>query len=230
MRGGADGCYGEARGCVGMAGGSAARVARLLSITIHRTPQRCLDDPALLAVSGPKNGFSAWVLGCRSRTGAKIGWRTRLIGKKIIGRATRVVAPRVSTGDSLVIRRWPFMRLTSRGGMLALLHQPARQHSRCVLFKPGIQQLRDLLAEIGRVAQTGEFVALQGSARRREKELPRRLGLVIQGDLQGKRRHITTVITKVNSTHVRNECGKLWKSFARDRELLGCAAAGLGKL
>src|ERR1700738_1831439 len=101
MRGAADGWDGGARGCAGMAGGPAARVLRVLPITVHRTPRRCLDGPVLLAGSGPKTGFSAWVLSCRSRTGAKVGWRTRLIGKKIIGRATRAVAPRGATRSSL---------------------------------------------------------------------------------------------------------------------------------
>ena len=213
-----------------MAGGSAAWVVRLLPVTAHRTPRRCLEDSALLAGSGLKSGLSARILGCRSRTAAKIGRRGRLIREKIIGHAMRAVAPRVASSSSVVIRCRPLRRLASRGGMFALLHQPAREHSRGVFFKPGIQQLRDLLAEIGRVAEPRELVTLQGIPRRREKELPGRLGLVIQGDLQGKRRNITTVITKVNSTHVRNECGKLWKSFAPDSELRGCAAAGLGEL
>jgi hypothetical protein len=208
----AGGCGGETRGCAGMAGGSSARVVRWLPVTAHRTPRRCLDDTALLAGNGLKSGLSARILGRRSRTAAKIGRRARLIREKIIGHAMRAVAPRVGSSSSLVICCLPLRRLASRGGMFALLHQPARKHSRGVLFKPGIQQLRDLLAEIGRVAQTGEFVALQGSARRREKELPRRLGLVIQGDLQGKRRHITRVISTVNSTQIRKYCGKLCKS------------------
>jgi hypothetical protein len=226
----AGGCGGETRGCAGMAGGSAARVVCLLPVTAHRTPRRCLDGSALLAGNGLKSGLSARILGRRSRTAAEIGRRGRLIREKIIGHAMRAVAPRVAYGSSLLTRCQPLRRLASRGGMFALLHQPARKHSRGVLFKPGIQQLRDLLAEIGRVAEPRQLVTLQGIPRRREKELPGRLGLVIQGDLQGKRRHITTVITKVNSTHVRNECGKLWKSCAPDRELPGCVAAGLGKL
>ncbi len=223
-------CGGGARGCAGVAGGWAARVARLLPVTAHRTPRRCLDDSALLAGSGLKSGLSARVLGRRSRTAAEIGRRGRLLGEKIIGRAMRAVASRVAYGSSLLTRCRALRRLASRGGMFTLLHQPARKHSRGVLLKPGIQQLRDLLAEIGRVAEPRELVTLQGIPRRREKELPGRLGLVIQGDLQGKRRHITTVITKVNNTHVRNECGKLWKSLAPDGELRRCAAAGLGEL
>jgi hypothetical protein len=80
------------------------------------------------------------------------------------------------------------------------------------------------------VAQTGEFVTLQGSARRREKELPRRLGLVIQGDLQGKRRHITRVISTVNSTQIRKYCGKLCKSSGGNHQQENRMAFGLGAL
>jgi len=223
-------CGGEARGCAGMAGGSAAWVVRLLPVTAHRTPRRCLDDSALLAGSGLKSGLSARILGCRSRTAAKIGRRARLIREKIIGHAARAVVPRVASGSSLVIRCRPLVRLPSRGGMFALLHQPARKHGRGVLLKPGVQQLGDLLAEIRRVAEPRELIALQGISRRREKELPRRLGFVIQGDLQGKRRYITTIVNKINSTHVPNDCGKVCKSFTPDRELTSCTAAGLGPL
>jgi hypothetical protein len=227
----AAGCWGgEARGGAGMAGGSAARVVRLLPVTVHRTPRRCLDDSALLAGSGLKSGLPARILGCRSRTAAKIGRRARLIREKIIGHAARAVAPRVASGSPLVIRCRPLVRLPNRGGMFALLHQPPRKQSRGVLFKPGVQQLCDLLAEIRRVAEARELIALQGISRRREKELPGRLGFVIQGDLQGKRHYITSLVTKLTSTHIRNDCGKVCKSFAPDREVTSCTAAGLGPL
>jgi hypothetical protein len=224
----AGGCGGETRGCGGMAGGSSARVVRWLPVTAHRTPRRCLDDTALLAGNGLKSGLSARILGRRSRTAAEIGRRGRLIREKIIGHAMRSVAPRVASGSLLLTRCRPLVRLPNRGGMFALLHQPARKQSRGVLFKPGVQQLGDLLAKIGRVAEPRELITLQGIPRRREKELPRRLGFVIQGDLQGKRRYSTTIVNKSNSTHVRNVCGKLCKSFPPDRELTSCTAAGLG--
>src|SRR6266852_137055 len=102
-------CGGEARGCDGMAGGSAARVVRLLPVTAHRTPRRCLDDSALLAGNALKSGLSARILGRRSRTAAKIGRRGRLIREKIIGHAMRAVAPRVASGSSLLTRCRPLV-------------------------------------------------------------------------------------------------------------------------
>jgi hypothetical protein len=227
MRRAADGCDGETRGCAGVAGGSAARVARLLSITAHRTPRRRLGESALLAGNGSKAGLPAHVLGCCSRTAAKFGRRARLIDEKIIGRGMRGLAPRVAGRSALVIRCRPLIRVANRGGVFALLHQPARKHGRGVFFEPGIQQLSDLLAEIGSVAQAGEFITLERIAGRREKELPRRLGFVIQRDLQGKRRYITSVVTTVNSTQIRTYCGNMCKSFGRNYKQRTSASSGL---
>ena len=111
-------------------------------------------------------------------------------------------------------------------GAFALFHQPARQHCGGVLLEPGVQQLRDLFAEIGGVAEPRKLIALQGIARRREKELPGRLGLVIQGDLQGKLRHGISIVNTVNSTHVRTYCGKVCKSFAWNRKQRSVAPSG----
>jgi hypothetical protein len=80
------------------------------------------------------------------------------------------------------------------------------------------------------VAQAREFVALQGIAGRREKEFPRRLGLVIQGDLQGKPRDITSIVNTVNSVHIRKCCGKVCKSLDRNHKQGTFARAGLGTL
>jgi hypothetical protein len=92
--------------------------------------------------------------------------------------------------------------------VLALRHQPTRQHGRGFLFEPGIEQLRDLLAELGGMAQPRKFVTRQGITGRRQKELPGRLGFVIQGDLQGKKPVEVTIIVKtVKSTQLRTFCG-----------------------
>jgi hypothetical protein len=103
-----------------------------------------------------------------SRWAAVCGRRDRPIRKKIIGHGMSVLQ----------------QSLAGRGGLqhlrraLALLHQPAREHGASILFKPKIEKRADLLAEIGGMVETREFVALQRSARSREKELPRWLGLV----------------------------------------------------
>jgi hypothetical protein len=79
--------------------------------------------------------------------------------------------------------------------------------------------LRDLLAEISGVAEPRKLITLQRILRRREKELPRWLGSVIQGGLQGKPRHSNNIIYLVNSIHIRTGCGKLCKSWATNRGL-----------
>ena len=230
MLGVGDPCGGWARWCAGMAGGSVARVARLVSAAIHRAPRRCLGDFALLAGRGAKTAFSACVLGCRSRTGAKFGRRARLTREKVIGRSMRGFASCVVARSPLVVAdrgargRHRALGMFAGGRTFALLHQPARQHGGGVLLEPGVQQLRDLLAEIGGVAEPRKLVTLQRIAGRREKELPRRLRLVVQRDLQGKRHHSSSIVNTVNSTHLRTSCGKVCKSFAWNGEQ-GCFAS-----
>ncbi len=58
-----------------------------------------------------------------------------------------------------------------------LLQQPAREQGGGVLLNPLIEKGDDLLAEIGGMTETREFIALQRNARSREKELPRGFGL-----------------------------------------------------
>lgn len=110
--------------------------------------------------------------------------RGRLVGEKVIGRGERRFASRIAGMGALVgsIRRargaCRVVRFLASSGMLALLHQLARQHGRGILLKPRIEQLRDLLAKIGGMAEPRKFITLQGIARSREQELPGRLGLV----------------------------------------------------
>jgi hypothetical protein len=112
--------------------------------------------------SGPRNS------GSTSRRAARCWWRRGLIREKIIGHRMRSVQPRFGPGDG--VRNLP--------GMLSLFHQPARQHGRGVFFEPLIEQSADLLAEIGGMTQTCQFIRLQRVARSGQKKLPRRLGLV----------------------------------------------------
>jgi hypothetical protein len=71
------------------------------------------------------------------------------------------------------------------------------------------------------VTKPRKLITLQRVARRREKELPRWLGSVIQGDLQGKPRHSINIINTVNSIGLRTYCGKLCKSLPGTREPSG---------
>jgi hypothetical protein len=214
-----------------LAGRSVARVARWFAAAIHCAPRRCLGDAAVLAVTGAKSAISASVYGRRSRTRAKFVRGGRLVREKVIGRSVRGFASRLVARGALFVANGTIRSGRRMLGMLAgrrmfaLLHQPARQHHRRVFLEPGIQQLRDLLAQIGCVAEPRKLVALQGIAGRREKELPGRLGFVVQGDLQGKRGHRNRIITIVNNAQVRKYCGKLCKSsIGRCKELRSASA------
>jgi len=86
-------------------------------------------------------------------------------------------------------------------GALALLDQPAGEHSRGVFLHPLIQEGRNFLAEISGMTETRELIALQRSARSREKKLPRglRAGQGHRGLLEG-RWHVNSTLITVNST------------------------------
>ena len=205
----------------------AARARGVLGVAARGTPRRGLGDSGLLAVSGPQTRLPARVLGCGSRATAKFWWLARSIREKIIGHSMRGLASRFTGSRSPVIARRLLACRASRGGVLAFLHQPARQHGRGVFFQPGVEQLSDLLAEIGGVAQARKLVTLQGIARSRVQELPRRLGFVIQGDLQGKRLHSKRIVNTVNGTYVHVRFGKVCKSRAWDFAPKSCKHSGL---
>lgn len=148
----ADCCGGWARWCGGMVGASGARVVGLFPAAIHRVRRRCHGDSALLAARGAKTTFSAYVLGCRSRTGAKFGRRARLIHEKVIGRGMRGLSSRLMAWSPLVV--------TDRGargghrtlGMLAgrrtfaLFHQPACSYDSSTHLRKGCGKLCKSLA------------------------------------------------------------------------------------
>jgi len=138
---------------------------------------------------------------------ADCGRRGRLIREKIIGHGLHGFA-----GCVAVYRRFLHYRV------LALPHQPTREQSRCVLVQPRIQQLSDLLTQVGGVVQAREFVALQGITGSGEQELPGGLGFVIQDDLQEMWGNVTSVVTTVKSTELRKYCGNVCKSTARSWE------------
>jgi hypothetical protein len=230
MRGAADCCDVETCGYGGGAGAFASRVERQIPMMVHRTPRYGLGESAIPVGNGPQFGLPAHFLGGGLRATAKFGRRARSIREKIIGRSMCGLASCIQGRHPLVFGCRPLAGLVSRGGVLALLHQPARQHGGSVFFEPAIQQLSDLLAQIGRVAQAGEFVTLQRIARRRQQEFPRRLGFVIQGALPGKPPQSKRVVNTVNSTHVRRDCGKVCKSCARDCALESFMRSGRGTL
>ncbi len=103
---------------------------------------------------------------------------------------------------------------------LPLLYQPARQHGGGVFLHPKIEKSANLLAEIGGMAETREFIALERISRRREQKLPRGLGLVVVhwGLRESDGSKINIALTAVNITTVPvtvERCGKVWHSAGR---------------
>jgi len=167
----------------------------------HDTRPRGCGETRFLACDGggaaarPQNPVRA------SLSIANCGRRGRLIHEKIIGHGLRGLAA------SIAIYRGFF-----HPRVLALAHQPARQQRRGVLFQPGIQQLGDLLSQIGGMVQSREFVALQGIAGSGEQELPRGLSFVIQRDLQRELRQTIYINDSGNSTKYVRSVEKCEKS------------------
>ena len=167
----------RARGCVVLGASTGAR---------DRKPRGCVDRSTRLGrrvsetLSG-KNGGELWIapreIAFTSRGAAVCRRRDRPIRKKIIGHAMPVLR-RQSGG----VRGFLWVRRT-----FPLLHQPAREHGRGILLDPLVEKGADLLAKIGGMTETREFIALQRIARSREKELPRRLhvGTDHEGLLKG---------------------------------------------
>jgi hypothetical protein len=107
-----------------------------------------------------------------SRCAAIYGRRDRLIRENIIGHrrhATRRIAE---------LRFARMRRILNPRRAFALFHEPSREHGGGVFIQPRIEQLANLLAEIGGVTQPREFVALERISRSRQKELPWRLRLL----------------------------------------------------
>ena len=211
------GCGGAAHRCGRMAGDATPRLVCSLPVPVLGTRPGSLADAPMLVKRGRETRLPVHFLSCRSRSSAKIGRRARLIREKIIGHGLHGFAASIAVYLCFFRHR-----------VLALPNQPARQQRRCVLIQPGIQQLRNLFAEIGGMVQAREFIALQGIAGSGEQELPRRLGFVIQGDLQGKPRDSKRIVKTVNSTHIRTYCGKVCKSFAWNGKQRRFASCGLG--
>src|SRR5579862_3670022 len=133
-------------------------------------------------------------------------------GQRKVLRTTVSTAPSSGTiGQKVIGRGWRgaiawhtrVRHLAYRGRLaFALLHQPARQHGRTVLLHPLIHQGHNLLAEIGDVPQTGQFVALQTVTRSRQQELPRRCGAgnvhgyLVMGRLYAPYRNAAVIIVK----------------------------------
>jgi hypothetical protein len=85
------------------------------------------------------------------------------IRQNIIGRSVSGLRQQIADAGRF-LRAWR---------MFPLLNQVAREHGCRVFLHPLIEKRGNLLAEIGRMVETREFVALERIARSREQELPR---------------------------------------------------------
>ena len=150
------------RGGGAMGGSSIARVLPLCRCLPPSTPAHLLARGARVAkfsgrepVRSPKIAFTS------RRTAICMRWGGP-IRKNIIGHRMSVLREHFRGGrDFLQVQ-----------GALALLDEPAREQRLRVFLDPLFQKRRNLLAEIGGMTKTREFVTLQRSARCREKELP----------------------------------------------------------
>jgi hypothetical protein len=186
-----------ARVCSVPRSGFAARLEFAAGGLWHNTRLRGWGETKISARDG--GGAAAWPQNSArgSLSVANCRRRSRLIREKIIGHGFAASIP--------VCRRF------LRHRVLALAHQQSRQQRRGVFFQPGIQQLGDLLTEIGGMVQAREFVALQGIAGSGEQELPRGLSFVIQGNLRERYRQPINISKPSNSTrYVRSveKCAK----------------------
>lgn len=156
--------YGEA--FEGNAGGSGRK---LLERARLATPPGLVDHGFVRGKVAGKLLMERRKMAFTSSGAAVCGRRDRPTRKKIIGHGMSVSRKSFHGRNVLrcLVRAFP------------LLQQPAREHGRGVLLHPKIQKGANFLAEIGGMAETREFVALQRVARSREQKLPRRLGLVM---------------------------------------------------
>src|SRR5260370_32017988 len=133
---------------------------------------RTLLGPNDCRSASARAGGKPWIehrkIDFTSRKASVCGRRDRPIRKNIIGHGMSVLPWRFSGGTVFrrLLRPFPF-------------HQPARQHGGGIFLHPQIEKRSNLLAKIGGMAEAREFITLQRVTRSREKELPRRLGLVM---------------------------------------------------
>ena len=161
------------QGCEAAAWPPGKRRTGLIERVAGSTPFRPCGARCSLDNIGKIKRLSPRRSGERSIAAARNVCASESIRQKIIGHRMAVGGRRFRGG---LIRRGLGFRGENRA--LALLDQPAGHHRVGVFVEPLIEQGRDLLAEIGRVAEAREFVALQRVAGSGEKELPGRLGAI----------------------------------------------------
>ena len=147
--------------------------------------------------------------------------RSETIRQKIIGHRIAAAAGRFGHGR--------LFRPEDRD--LALPNQPPRQVSRGVFVEPLIQQRGNLLPQIGGMAQARKLITLQGIARRREKEFPRRLGArsgqdgLLSDELSTGVNNHTITYTRITSNC---EGTGLWKNVQKSEDFWRACSACAG--
>ena len=160
---------GQARCCEAFSGHLGRRGWKPAGHTMVGTLPEPNDRRPVSARAGGKFRIERRKIAFTSSRAAVCGQPDRPLSKKIIGRSISIFRERFSRGSGF--RRW--LRA------VALFHQPARQHGGGIFLHPKVEKRADLLAQIGGMAETREFITLQRVSRSGEKELPRGLGLVV---------------------------------------------------
>lgn len=156
-----------------------------------------------------------------SGTSPRCAWRNETIREKIIGHRMSVGAR--GFGRGRIFR--------GKDGALALLDQPASQHGGRVFLEPLVEQIGNLLAEIGSVSKAGKLVGLQSSAGSGEKKFPRSLGTelrhvaLLKVGLRKYRRDINTAVISEASTF---GIIRLWKSVEKKENAVGLCSGCAG--
>jgi hypothetical protein len=157
---------GNARRCGALGEGAMGATLEPLRSLRPGTPLGLLASAALGGKAGGELSNTSRKIAFTSSVAAVCRRGDRPIRKNIIGRSVSGLRQQIAdAGRFLCSRR-----------VLTLLNQVAREHSCRVLLHPLIEKRGNLLAEIGRVIETREFIALERIARSREQELPRWLG------------------------------------------------------
>lgn len=159
----------QARLCEAFNKNAGAREWKPLEHMTLGTPPGPSDRGFVSARASGKLRIERRKIAFTSSGAAVCGRRDRPIRKKVIGHGMSVFRERFAGGSV-------FLRLLRA---FPLFHQPARQHGRGIFLHPEVEKRANFLAEIGGMAETREFIALQRVSRSREKKLPRGLGSVV---------------------------------------------------
>jgi len=192
--------------CAALAHCRGALLRRVARRSIRRTPPRATAAELPSARNGAQRQMGTQKAGCSSCVGAGGRRRRSWFRQEIIGRMTRRVRTRVGAV--------PQVRAAHR--LVALLHQPPREHGRRVFLKVLIQQCADLLSQICGVRKPCKFIALQRVLGGGEKKFPGWLGGV-QGHGVGPPGENCTTNSNVRVMKVKvyegsTSCGNLWKT------------------